>query len=118
MAAVDLTPLPPREAIEAFRAQQDSESTLYLQGLSDRVAEDLADRLHDSLRETLGFDSKHGTRWSPGYPAITDTEYNKVLLSELHGDSELGVRITEAGEFQPTGTTAAIVCFHPDARYT
>jgi 5-methyltetrahydrofolate--homocysteine methyltransferase len=106
------------EQLRVFRETGDSESNLYLQGLSDRVAEDLAEHIHGMVRQRLGFEPKHGIRWSPGYPAMADTQYNKTLLDTLEVGSRLGVAITEAGEFIPTGTTAAVVCFHPDARYT
>ncbi|GMV99213.1 MAG: methionine synthase [Candidatus Hydrogenedentota bacterium] len=106
------------DQINAFRESKDSESTLYLQGLSDRVAEDMADYIHGLLRERLGFDKARGARWSPGYPAISDTAYNESIATLLDATSRIGVKITEAGEFSPTGTTAAIVSFHPDARYT
>ncbi|MBN2307915.1 MAG: hypothetical protein JXR94_03030, partial [Candidatus Hydrogenedentes bacterium] len=89
---------------------------LHLQGLSDRIAEDMADLLHARLRERMGVDA--GARWSPGYPAIPDTANNRTILELLDATERIGVRITGAGEFAPTGTTAAIVCFHPDARYT
>ncbi|MCP4639796.1 MAG: 5-methyltetrahydrofolate--homocysteine methyltransferase, partial [bacterium] len=103
----------------AFKEQGDSESSLYLQGLSDRVAEDMADVLHAKLREAMGLaGSDTGARWSPGYPAMTNTDNNRRILSLLDGTSTVGVHITDAGEFSPTGTTAAVVCFHPDARYT
>jgi 5-methyltetrahydrofolate--homocysteine methyltransferase len=104
--------------IDAFRDSGDSESTLFLQGLSDRVAEDMADHVHNAMRDRLGFGKGHGTRWSPGYPAITDTAYNQVIFDLLDAGNGIGVKMTEAGEFSPTGTTAALVSFHPDARYT
>ena len=49
---------------------------------------------------------------------MADTKYNRTIHETLHAQELIGVRITEAGEFSPTGTTAAVVCFHPDARYT
>lgn len=104
--------------LRAFKEAGDSESQLYLQGLSDRVAEDMADYAHRYLREKFHFEAAHGTRWSPGYPAMTNTAYNKTILELLGATDRIGVRITDAGEFSPTGTTAAVVCFHPDARYT
>jgi 5-methyltetrahydrofolate--homocysteine methyltransferase len=108
------------DQINAFRESGDSESCLYLQGLSDRIAEDVAGLLHSRLRERLGFsgDSDIGIRWSPGYPAMPNTDNNRGLLELLQAEKHIGVRITEAGEFAPTGTTGAVVCFHPDARYT
>lgn len=104
--------------IARFRAEGNSEAVLYLQGLSDRVAEDMADRVHAVLRERAGAAAGQGIRWSPGYPAMAETRYNRVILDLLNATARVGVRITEAGEFAPTGSTAAVVCFHPDARYT
>ncbi len=104
--------------IAKFRAEGNFEAVLYLQGLSDRVAEDMADRVHALLRDRMGVTPGQGIRWSPGYPAMTETRYNRVILDLLSATAQVGVRITDAGEFAPTGSTAAVVCFHPDARYT
>ncbi|HOF40418.1 MAG TPA: vitamin B12 dependent-methionine synthase activation domain-containing protein, partial [Candidatus Hydrogenedentes bacterium] len=104
--------------IAKFRAEGNSEAVLYLQGLSDRVAEDMADRVHALLRDRMGAAPGQGIRWSPGYPAMAETRYNRVILDLLNATARVGVRITDAGEFAPTGSTAAVVCFHPDARYT
>lgn len=104
--------------INKFREEGDSESCLLLQGLSDRVAEDMADHMHRLMRAHIGVSPKQGIRWSPGYPAISNTLYNRRIFEILHADTLLGIEVTTAGEFSPTGTTAAIVCFHPDARYT
>ena len=102
-----------------FKEQGDSESALFLQGLSDRLAEDMAEYLHVAMRQRLGFGgTKIGTRWSPGYPAITDTLNNVQIHRLLQAAERIGVSVTDAGEFSPTGCTAAIVSFHPDARYS
>lgn len=106
------------EQLDQYREDNDSESSLYLQGLSDRVAEDLADHVHNTLRDRLGFVAKHGTRWSPGYPAMPDTDNNRIIQELLDAETGIGVSVTDAGEFSPTGTTAAVVCFHADARFT
>jgi 5-methyltetrahydrofolate--homocysteine methyltransferase len=105
--------------LEAFKAEGDSESALYLQGLSDRLAEDMAEYLHNLLRERMGLsDMREGTRWSPGYPAITNVDNNLNLHKILEAGKRIGAKVTDAGEFFPTGCTAAIVSFHPDARYS
>ena len=104
--------------VEGFKAQNDSESALYLQGLSDRVAEDLAGYIHQLLRHGVGAKKDYrGQRYSPGYPAITDLSYNRVIW-ELLGAEDLGVTLTSANEFYPPSTTAAVVCFHKDAGYS
>jgi len=105
-------------ALAEFRAAGDSESLLFLQGLSDRVAEDMAEYLHSLQRGLIGVPEKCGTRWSPGYPGMANIANNKVIHELLDGANQIGVRLTDACEFQPTGTTGAIVSFHPEARYS
>ncbi len=104
--------------IEKMKAEGDSESALFLQGLSDRIAEDMAGHLNGLQREMLGVEPKAGLRWSPGYPGMSDIQMNRVILETLNAGPALGVIITPAGEFSPTGTTAAAVSFHPEARYS
>lgn len=104
--------------LEAVKKAGDSESHLLLQGLSDRVAEDMAEHLHQEQRRLLGLAPGAGQRWSPGYPGMRNTALNKILLECLDATALLGVTITDAGEFSPTSTTAAAVSYHPEARYT
>lgn len=119
-AGVQITTAGPavEEAIARFKAERDSESVLYLQGLSDRVAEDMAQHLHHVARELVGLgDTDAGTRWSPGYPGMTNIMNNATIHRLLDAANLVGVRLTDAAEFIPTGTTGAVVSFHPDARY-
>jgi len=104
--------------IAAFKSAGDSESALFLQGLSDRVAEDMAVYLHSLMRTIMGAGDDAGTRWSPGYPGMADIGMNRVIFDLLDAANLSGVNITDAGEFIPTGTTAAVVSFHPNARYS
>lgn len=104
--------------IAEFKQVGDSESSLYLQGLSDRIAEDMAEYLHQEQRRLLGLDPKCGQRWSPGYPGMRNIRHNETIHRLLNAGDLLGVRLTDASEFSPTGTTAAVVSYHPEARYT
>jgi 5-methyltetrahydrofolate--homocysteine methyltransferase len=103
--------------IESFKARHDSESALYLQGLSDRVAEDLAEYIHQLLRQRAGAKKDSGQRYSPGYAAIPDLDNNRKIHAALQA-ADLGITLTGAGEFFPPSTTSAVVCFHTDASYT
>ena len=58
-----------------------------------------------------------GQRYSPGYPALTDLVNNKVIWDILNAE-DLGIQMTDANEFDPPSTTAAVVCFHSDAGYS
>ena len=104
--------------LEVFKNERDTESALFLQGLSDRLAEDMASYLHAQLRDRLGLAKKAGTRWSPGYPGLVNMKNNQRIYDLLDAGTQLGVQITEIGEFHPTGCTAAVAAFHPDARYS
>ncbi len=103
-------------AVEKFKEDGDSESSLYLQGLSDRVAEDMASYLHDCLRRNTETDPNAGTRYSPAYPGLQNVAVNRVIYELLHAE-ELGIVLTASHEFFPTSTTGAVVCFNPRASY-
>jgi len=96
----------------------DQESAFSLQGLSDRIAEDLADYTNNKLNELLfGKEDAASCRYSPGYPAITEMSGNKLIFDLLKAKEKLKIRITSAHEFVPTGSTGAVVSFHPKASY-
>jgi len=100
-------------AMDKIKAD-DSEAAWMLQGLSDRVAEDMASQLHQKLEQHLGLDNS--ARYSPGYPAMSRIQLNQPIF-ELLQASQIGVSLTDGFEFAPTSTTAAMVCFHPAAGY-
>jgi len=106
-------------AIEEFKRLGDSESALFLQGLSDRATEDMAEYIHRLMRRRLGHknDRAGGQRYSPGYPALTGLINNRVIWEVLRAE-ELGIRLTGSNEFDPPSTTAAVICFHSEAGYT
>jgi len=105
-------------AIAEFKKHNDSESALYLQGLCDRVAEDLAEYIHNLLRKRVGQKKRgHGQRYSPGYPAIVDLINNKIIWENLQAE-DIGVTLTGSNEFDPPSTTAAVICFHKEAGYS
>jgi 5-methyltetrahydrofolate--homocysteine methyltransferase len=89
----------------------------FLQGLSDRVAEDMAGYLHQMLRKKMRLKMHEGQRYSPGYPALRDMTGNKMIANLLGATAGLGVTLTGANEFSPPGTTGAVVCFYPKAGY-
>ncbi len=120
MIGMQLTTAGPQveAVVEAFKNKDDFESALFLQGFSDRIAEDMAEYLHGMLRREVGVPPDCGQRWSPGYPGLKDVLQNRVIYEALDAGNALGVEVTEAGEFRPSGVTAAVVSFHPQARYT
>ncbi len=106
-----------REVIDEMKIN-DREGALLLQGLSDRLAEDMAEYTNQHI-DRLVYDSNDlsSKRYSPGYPAMTDISNNKTITDLLDGCQKLGIELTDGFEFNPTGTTAAVICFHPNADY-
>jgi len=102
----------------ATMKDSDQESALLLQGLGDRLAEDMAEYTNQQVVAGV-FDNGEGgsVRYSPGYPAMADIRGNKLIFDLLQAQEKLGITLTDGFEFHPTCTTAAIVCFHPDAAY-
>ncbi|KMP11804.1 5-methyltetrahydrofolate--homocysteine methyltransferase, partial [Candidatus Nitromaritima sp. SCGC AAA799-A02] len=106
------------KAIADFKKANDLESALYLQGLCDRVAEDLAEYIHHLIGMVAGHKiEKQGQRYSPGYAALADLSHNRLIWEILKAE-DLGIALTDADEFDPPSTTAAVICFHRDAGYT
>ncbi|MBF0106617.1 MAG: homocysteine S-methyltransferase family protein [Deltaproteobacteria bacterium] len=103
--------------VQLFKNEGDTESALLLQGLSDRIAEDMAAYAHGYLRKQMGLTGQEGARYSPGYPGLESMHVNRVIADMLSAEERMGIGLTEADEFYPTGTTAAVVCFHPQAAY-
>ncbi|MCP4294346.1 MAG: 5-methyltetrahydrofolate--homocysteine methyltransferase, partial [Proteobacteria bacterium] len=108
-----------QEIIKKLRDDQgDQESAWFLQGLAARVAEDMATKVNETLEKMVwGAGGGISTRYSPGYPAMSDLKNNQVCADLLNAVPELGISLTGSYEFSPTGTTAAVVCFHPDSGY-
>ncbi|OGG94963.1 MAG: hypothetical protein A2527_06380 [Candidatus Lambdaproteobacteria bacterium RIFOXYD2_FULL_50_16] len=96
----------------------DSESAWIIQGLADRVAEDMGAYLNQTLNLAVyGPQSGPSCRYSPGYPALKDLENNRVIFDLLGAGERVGVSLTEGDEFSPLGSTAAVVSFHQEAGF-
>src|SRR6266404_4475434 len=102
---------------------------LYFHGLSVESAEALAELWHKRIREELGIadgDAKElsklfhqnyqGSRYSFGYPACPDLEYQEKLFALLD-PSRIDVALTEEFQLEPEQSTSAIIVHHPEAKY-
>jgi 5-methyltetrahydrofolate--homocysteine methyltransferase len=93
------------------------------------LAEGLAERLHEMMRDRWGFPDPvsmtmkerfaaryQGIRVSFGYPACPDLEDQRKLFRLLRPE-EIGIRLTEECMMDPEASVTAMVFAHPDARY-
>ncbi|MBA2874885.1 methionine synthase [Thermaerobacillus caldiproteolyticus] len=115
-------------------AQQWKESGEFLrshaiQALALEVAEGLAERIHQVMRDRWGFPDDpdftmeerfaakyQGQRFSFGYPACPNLEDQEKLFRLLHPE-EIGIQLTDGFMMEPEASVSAIVFAHPEAKY-
>ncbi|MDO8493965.1 MAG: methionine synthase, partial [Deltaproteobacteria bacterium] len=100
-----------------------------IQALAIETAEGYAEFLHSKLRSLWGFSDDptmkmmdrfqakyRGKRYSFGYPACPDLEFQHAIWRLLHPE-DIGVELTEEFMMDPEASVSAIVLHHPQASY-
>ena len=105
------------ERFEELQGAGDYTEAYFTHGLAVQTAEATAEYLHRHIRGELGLDAKRGKRYSWGYPAIPELEDHAKVFMLLPAEKELGMQLTEAYQFIPEQSTAAIIVHHPQAKY-
>ena len=116
--------------MEQYQAEGDTYNAMLLQTLSDRLAEALAEYLHERVRkEYWGYAPQEqlsiadlykvkyqGIRPAIGYPSLPDQRLNETL-DKLLDMQRIGVRLTENGAMYPTASVSGLYFAHPAAQY-
>ncbi|MCF7913987.1 MAG: methionine synthase [Spirochaetaceae bacterium] len=96
---------------------------LHLHGLAVELAEAGAEYVQTLMQSELQFpesgnsgNSIPATRYSFGYPCCPDLAANRTIAALLNAE-ELGISFTEDDQMVPELSTAAFVCFNPQADY-
>ena len=119
------------EHIERFESEHDDYSAIILKALADRLAEALAEYLHERVRveywayapdeklnnESLIAERYRGIRPAPGYPACPDHTEKGKLWELLKVHSNIGIELTDSYAMYPTAAVSGFYLSHPDARY-
>ncbi|MEX2125621.1 MAG: methionine synthase [Woeseia sp.] len=119
------------EHVRRFEADHDDYSSIILKALADRLAEALAEYLHERVRkEFWGYDKDErlsgrqlidekyrGIRPAPGYPACPDHTEKGSLWQLLDAEHSIGLRLTESYAMVPTAAVSGFYLSHPEARY-
>jgi 5-methyltetrahydrofolate--homocysteine methyltransferase len=117
--------------IKAFESEHDDYSKIMLQALADRLAEALAEYLHEKVRkEYWGYDQQeslsnealikeeyNGIRPAPGYPACPDHTEKKKLFHLLDATNQIGVTLTESLAMYPASSVCGWYFSHPSSKY-
>jgi len=113
-----------------FLAAHDDYSAIMLKALADRLAEALAERMHERVRtEFWGYaagealsnvqlidEQYRGIRPAPGYPACPDHLVKRDLFKVL-APEEIDMGLTEAMAMTPAAAVSGFYLAHPDAVY-
>jgi len=116
--------------VRDFKAADDDYSAILFQALCDRLAEALAEHLHERVRrEFWGYETSArfgvkglvaedyvGIRPAPGYPAQPDHTEKATLFKLLGGDAT-GVKLTESFAMHPASSVSGLYLSHPDSLY-
>lgn len=119
------------EKVAVFELEHDTYSALLLKSLADRLAEALAEWLHQKVRkeywgyqagealtnEELIAEQYIGIRPAMGYPASPDHSEKDILWSLLDVESNTGIWLTESKAMVPTAAVSGLYFAHPAARY-
>ncbi len=117
--------------LERFRNDTDDYSDILLKALADRLAEALAERLHQHVRtdlwgyapdealsnEDLIRERYTGIRPAPGYPACPDHTLKPILFDLLDAPGNAGLELTESQAMLPTAAVSGFYFAHPESQY-
>jgi 5-methyltetrahydrofolate--homocysteine methyltransferase len=119
------------EKVIEFEKDHDDYNSILLKALADRLAEALAEFMHEKVRKELwGYSTNEkfsnenlireeyqGIRPAPGYPACPDHTEKIGLFKLLDAHKFTEVSLTESLAMYPVSSVSGWYFAHPDAKY-
>jgi 5-methyltetrahydrofolate--homocysteine methyltransferase len=118
------------ELVARHERDNDPYAAIMVKALADRLAEALAEWLHQRARREWGYgkdealavdelirEKYRGIRPAPGYPACPDHTEKRLLFDLLGGEEKVGIRLTESFAMLPAASVCGFYFSHPQARY-
>ena len=117
--------------VARFEADHDDYNAILLKALADRLAEALAERLHQRVRtdywgyasgealdnEALIDEQYVGIRPAPGYPACPEHSEKGTLFRLLDAQRNADMQLTESFAMLPTAAVSGYYFSHPQSQY-
>nr|WP_276568213.1 methionine synthase [Xanthomonas euroxanthea] len=117
--------------VARFEAAHDDYNAILLKALADRLAEALAERLHQRVRtefwgyvgdetldnEALIAERYRGIRPAPGYPACPEHSEKRTLFDLLDAERHTSITLTESFAMLPTAAVSGYYFSHPKSQY-
>jgi 5-methyltetrahydrofolate--homocysteine methyltransferase len=129
VGAFAVTVLGADDLADRFEAEGDDYRRIMVKALADRLAEALAEWLHEQAREDWGYEPAgrwtkeelhaerfRGIRPAFGYPACPDHSEKRTLMALL-GAERAGIDVTESFAMTPAASVSGLYLGHPQARY-
>ncbi len=119
------------ELAKQFEQQHDDYSAILVKSLADRLAEALAEHMHERVRreiwgyeqhapldnESLIKEKYQGIRPAPGYPACPDHTEKGQLFKLLDAENQCQMELTESFAMHPAASVSGWYFAHPESRY-
>ena len=119
------------DKIDAFEKVHDDYNAILLKAIADRLAEALAEWLHQKVRkemwgytpdesldnEALIREEYIGIRPALGYPASPDHTEKDIVWALLDVEAKTGIWLTEHKAMVPTAAVSGLYFSHPGSRY-
>ena len=113
-----------------YKAELDDYKAIMVQAVADRLAEALAEMMHQRARIEWGFgqseglsteemiaEKYRGIRPAAGYPACPDHTEKGTLFDLLDATKHTGVELTSSFAMTPGASVSGLYFGHPEARY-
>lgn len=119
------------ELTRSLEKEHDDYNAIIAKALADRLAEALAERLHQLVRTKYwGYASDEkisndelikekyvGIRPAPGYPACPDHSEKPALFEYLKATERIGLELTSSCAMNPGAAVSGYYFGHPDSKY-
>jgi 5-methyltetrahydrofolate--homocysteine methyltransferase len=117
--------------VEKYEAEHDHYRSIMIKVLADRLAEALAEHMHERARkEFWGYDRQEnlsvpqmlkeeymGIRPAPGYPACPEHSEKETLFRLLDAKKNAGMSLTENWVMYPAASVCGYYFSHPFSKY-
>ncbi|MCF8334582.1 MAG: methionine synthase, partial [Bacteroidales bacterium] len=119
------------EAYRHYAEKNDDYRAIMVRVLADRMAEALAERLHEEVRtrywgycpeeslplEALLKEAYQGVRPAIGYPSLPDHSEKEKLFNLLDPKKESGISLTRSHMMIPAASVSGYYFYHPHSKY-
>ena len=116
--------------VARFEKDNDDYNALMTKALADRLAEALAELMHQRARIEWGYgrdenldnadlirERYRGIRPAPGYPALPDHTEKRLLFDLLCAEKNTGITLTENFAMYPAAAVSGFYFSHPESKY-